>query len=472
MGTGSDMMVLLEAFFAGMVVVGALAWLRLRIEERERRAAEEQRYIAERRLESRLHEIARLHDMSGVLLEAYPRPVLIADQDRTILFANSAALALLHLPREQVIGRAAASVIQDYEAMRLLFEAVQSQAPTEATFRRATTGQTWRVSVMPITAPQQPMPGTPELDPAPDVKRMILTIEDFTELRRLELMRRDFVAHLSHELRTPLAAVKLLTDTLAETVEDDPAAARGFARRISGEIDHLTQMVAELLELSRIESGKIKLRREAVDIAGLVEVSIDRMSPLADERKIRLVSALPDGLPDALADTSRAGEVLINLLHNGIKYTPPGGCVTVSAEVVNSIAAGEVAATEQSAQGNMAPRRMLAIHVTDTGVGIDENDLPRVFERFFKVDRARTREMEDATLPEARAAAGTGLGLAIARHLVELHGGSIWAESRVGRGSVFSFTLPLATTADHESNHESSVETPASETSVLGHVPG
>ena len=467
MGTGSDMMVLLEAFFAGMVVVGALAWLRLRIEERERRAAEEQRYIAERRLESRLHEIARLHDMSGVLLEAYPRPVLIADQDRAILFANSAALELLHLPREQVIGRAAASVIQDYEAMRVLFEAVQSQAPTEATFRRATTGQTWRVSVMPITAPQQPTPGTPELDPAPDVKRMILAIEDLTELRRLELMRRDFVAHLSHELRTPLAAVKLLTDTLAETVEDDPAAARGFARRISGEIDHLTQMVAELLELSRIESGKIKLRREAVDIAGLVEVSIDRMSPLAEERQIQLVSALPDGLPDALADTSRAGEVLINLLHNGIKYTPPGGCVTVSAEVVNSIAAGE-AATEQSAQGNMAPQLMLAIHVTDTGVGIDENDLPRVFERFFKVDRARTREVEDATLPEARAAAGTGLGLAIARHLVELHGGSIWAESRVGRGSVFSFTLPLAPAADQEPN----VETPASDTNTVGTVLG
>ena len=467
MGTGSDMMVLLEAFFAGMVVVGALAWLRLRIEERERRAAEEQRYIAERRLESRLHEIARLHDMSGVLLEAYPRPVLIADQDRAILFANSAALELLHLTREQVIGRAAASVIQDYEAMRVLFEAVQSQAPTEATFRRATTGQTWRVSVMPITAPQQPTPGTPELDPAPDVKRMILAIEDLTELRRLELMRRDFVAHLSHELRTPLAAVKLLTDTLAETVEDDPAAARGFARRISGEIDHLTQMVAELLELSRIESGKIKLRREAVDIAGLVEVSIDRMSPLAEERQIQLVSALPDGLPDALADTSRAGEVLINLLHNGIKYTPPGGCVTVSAEVVNSIAAGE-AATEQSAQGNMAPQRMLAIHVTDTGVGIDENDLPRVFERFFKVDRARTREVEDATLPEARAAAGTGLGLAIARHLVELHGGIIWAESRVGRGSVFSFTLPLAPAADQEPN----VETPASDTNTVGTVLG
>jgi two-component system phosphate regulon sensor histidine kinase PhoR len=432
MGNGSDIASLLEAFVAGMVVVAAIAWLRLRVEERKRRMAEEARYIVERRLESRLHEIARLHDMSGVLLEAYPRPVLITDQDRVILFANVAALRLLRLPQDQVIGRAAASVIQDYEAMRVLLEASETHLPSEATFRRATTGQTWRVSVTPITTPRQPSPGMPELDPAPDVERMIFTIEDLTELRRLELMRSDFVAHVSHELRTPLAAVKLLTDTLAEAVEDDPVAARGFARRISGEIDHLTQMVAELLELSRIESGKIKLRTESVDIGGLVEVSIGRMSPLAEERNVNLVSNIPDDLPDAQADASRAGEVLINLIHNGIKYTPPGGCVTISAEVIDTLPEGQ------------PTHPMMAIHVTDTGVGIDENDLPRVFERFFKVDRARTRAAEASALPETRAAAGTGLGLAIARHLVELHGGRIWAESRIGKGSTFSFTLPLA----------------------------
>ena len=455
MSNGGEVLALLEALFAGMIVVGAVAWLRLRIEERKRRVAQEQRYIAERRLESRLHEIARLHDLSGLLLEAYPRPVLITDQDRVILFANSAALTLLKLTREQVIGRAAASVIQDYEAMRVLLEASQSQSPVEATFRRATTGQTWRVSVTPITTPRQPTPGMPELDPAPDVRRMILAIEDLTELRRLEIMRRDFVAHVSHELRTPLAAVKLLTDTLAETVEDDPAAARGFARRISGEIDHLTQMVAELLELSRIESGKTKLRAEPVDIAGLIEVSIDRMSPLAEERDIRLCKALPEHLPDALADASRAGEILINLLHNGIKYTPPGGSVTVSAEVIDTTLTGEPLTSHQQAQGDASPRQMLAVHVADTGVGIAEEDLPRVFERFFKVDRARTREMEDDSPSEARAAAGTGLGLAIARHLVELHGGRIWAESRLGRGSTFSFTLPLATPTEHQASDES-----------------
>ena len=444
MSASGEILSLLEAFLAGMIVVGAVAWLQRRIDERKRQVAEERRYIAEQQLESRLHEIARLHDMTGVLLEAYPRPVLVTDQDRVVLFANSAALGLLQFSREQVIGRAAASVIQDYETMRVLLEAGQSQSPVETTFRRATTGQTWRVSVTPITTPRQPTPGTPELEPAPDVQRMIVVIEDLTELRRLEIMRRDFVAHVSHELRTPLAAVKLLTDTLAETVESDPVAARGFARRISGEIDHLTQMVAELLELSRIESGKIKLRAEAVEIAGLIEASIDRMSPLAEERNSSLHMAVPDGLPDAWADASRAGEVLINLIHNGIKYTPPGGSVTISAEVIEANAAGEPLNAEQRAESGAASQRMLAIHVADTGIGIDEDDLPRVFERFFKADRARTREMDEAALPETRAAAGTGLGLAIARHLAELHSGRVWAESRVGRGSVFSFTLPLA----------------------------
>ena len=457
MSNGSEILLLLEALLAGMVVAGVIAWLRLRIEERKRRVAEEKRYIAERRLASRLHEIARLHDMSGVLLEAYPRPVLITDQDRIILFANGAALTLLHVGREQVIGRAAASVIQDYEAMRVLLEAAQSQLPIEATFRRPTTGQTWRVSATPIATPRQPTPGLPELDPAPDVQRILLAIEDLTELRRLELMRRDFVAHVSHELRTPLAAAKLLTDALAVSVEDDPAAARGFAQRISGEIDHLTRMVAELLELSRIESGKMKLRAEVVDVSGLIEVSMNRMEPLAEERNVRLVAELPDDLPDALADANRAGEALINLLHNGIKYTPPGGIVTVFAEVIETTALGGPLDDEQRAREEIPTRRMLAVHVSDTGIGIPEDDLDRVFERFYKVDRARTRDPENATLPETRAAAGTGLGLAIARHLVELHGGRVWAESRVGRGSVFSFTLPIALPAEQMSTARQSV---------------
>ncbi|HKT40481.1 MAG TPA: ATP-binding protein, partial [Ktedonobacterales bacterium] len=346
-----------------------------------------------------------------------------------------------------------------------VLEALEATEQRERTFRRATTGVTWRVIVTPMR-----VHGAVEAvgsigEAGAGASHLILTIEDLTELRRLETVRSDFVAHVSHELRTPLAAMKLLAETLEGALERDPPAAHTFARRISAETSHLSRMVAELLELSRIESGKIKLRTEAVEIAGLIEASIDRMVPLAEERNIRLISAVPDGLPDAWADASRAGEVLINLIHNGIKYTPPGGSVTISAEVIETATAGEPLGAEQQGQPAANPRPMLAVHVTDTGIGIDEDDLPRVFERFFKVDRARTREMDEAALPETRAAAGTGLGLAIARHLAELHGGRVWAESRVGRGSVFSFSLPLAS----PSAATPAVEPPAPDVSAPAH---
>ncbi|MDE3228518.1 MAG: hypothetical protein KGO05_01455, partial [Chloroflexota bacterium] len=227
--------------------------------------------------------------------------------------------------------------------------------------------------------------------------------------------------------------------------------ARRFAQRIAAETEHLSQMVAELLELSRIESGKITLRAEPTDMAALIEVVIERMRPLSEERGVALVASLPDALPDALCDGERIGEALVNLIHNGLKYTHPGGQVTVSAAVTQ----------DEAAHGSGQP--MLVTRVADNGVGISEEDLPRIFERFYKVDRARTRQLAPAQADaqagasasagaqaqaaagaQAQAAAGTGLGLAITRRLIEMHGGRIWAESRLGHGSVFSFTLPLA----------------------------
>lgn len=260
--------------------------------------------------------------------------------------------------------------------------------------------------------------------------------------------------------------MRLLAETLVNALDRDPAAARGFALRIAAEAEHLAQMVAELLELSRIESGKITLRTEPTDMAALIEVVIERMLPLAEERKIILTSSLPETLPDSLCDGERIGEVLINLIHNGLKYTNPGGQVTVSAAVIDD----EMVVAGSGAVGHLRVKQpMLVIRVRDTGVGISDDDLPRVFERFFKADRARTRQV--AVLSEqgqgqsagsqAQAAAGTGLGLAIARHLIDLHGGRIWAESRIGRGSVFSFTLPLAP------NGSSNVEPVSSPTAVV-----
>ena len=466
--TGIEAVILL---LVGVALATAVAWPRLRRSRMRRQRADAALAHVRTEAAGERREARYLRELFEGVLAAFPRPVLITDRDRVILFANSAALDLAQLPAEYVIGRMAATVVQDYETTLLLMEAARSGVLQDKTFQRATTGQTWRVVVTPLRLSTEPVIGPDGLGAAPrpyaepgEVTHLIVTVEDLTELRRLETVRRDFVSHVSHELRTPLAAVKLLSETLSGALDSDRVAARDFAGRIGGEIDHLSQMVAELLELSRIESGKIQLRREPTDMAGLVEVVIDRMRPLAEERGITLeaeAGEAGEAMPDALADAGRISEVLVNLIHNGLKYTSPGGAITVAVEplaemVLPSPASGAV--PEGAAGLEPLVRRVVAVHVHDTGIGISEDDLPRVFERFFKADRARTR-MPDEYLPEVmgrpgasaeqmNAAAGTGLGLAIAKHLVELHGGRIWAESQLGHGSTFSVALPVALTDD------------------------
>jgi len=436
------------ALAAGVTVTTAILWPLLRYERYRRARAEEALGKTRDALDQEQIESAQLQEMLSAMPDAYPTPVFLTDRDRKIIFVNPAALELVRLPRDLVLGRILATVLQDYDATRMLIEAARSDRSLEHTATRPATGQTWHVAVTPLHAS----------GPAGGVTHLVLAVEDLTELRRLETVRRDFVAHVSHELRTPLAAVKLLAETLQETVEGDPEAAGAFARRIADEVDHLTQLVAELLELSRIESGKIQLNAEPTEIQGLVEAVVDRLRPLAEARAIALVSEVPSDLPDAWADPSRISEVLINLIHNGLKYTPAGGRVSIRAKVRTATEGAPMPGTVTGAKTGEASEgdgsNVLVVEVADTGVGIGKEDLPRVFERFFKVDRARTRQASGDTLDipddggaQTRAAAGTGLGLAIAKHLVELHGGRIWAESRLRRGSTFSFTLPLAPAA-------------------------
>ena len=412
-------------------------------------------------------EAGEARELFSGLLDAYPRPVFVMDHDRVIRFANQAALALARQPREHVIGRVAGTVVRDYQTTAALMDCAQSGQAQDRTFERPTTGETWRVLVFPLAVTTHEL-GRAGAQPE-EATHLILTIEDLTELRRLEVVRRDFVAHVSHELRTPLSAVKLLAETLQRAIMGDPEAARGFAIQIGAEVDHLSQLVAELLELARIESGKLTLNREPTEIAGLVEVVLDRMRPLAERQGVTLGADAAADLPDADADGARVSEALVNLVDNAIKYTPHGGRVTVSVErlethgAVPSDGTGEMRAapTASSALANgaagRAERPMLVVRVCDTGVGIGEEDLPRVFERFYKVDRSRARPTEgraprggqssdeaDASAAQTQAAAGTGLGLAIVKHLVELHGGHVWAESRLGHGSTFAFTLPIA----------------------------
>ena len=440
---------ILIALLAGVLLATAITWPRLRHARWRRLRAEVARDYLQNAYNTKDQEATHLRELFIALFEASSRPLFITNRERSILYANGAALAFIHLPLQQVENRKVATVVQDYETTRLLMEAAKTGQPQVRTFQRPASGQTWHVTVTPVHIASDPRKSSVALAIAEEPgapTHLILSIEDLTDLHRLETMRQDFVSHVSHELRTPLSALKLLAETLGETIERDPDAAREFSARISGEIEHLSQMVAELLELASIETGKIQLRREPTDLGGLIEVVQDRMRPLADANAIQLYLEVPEDVPMACVDGKRISEVLVNLIHNALKYTPGGGRVTVKTEA-------------------KPERRALLVRVVDTGVGISEEDLPRVFERFFKADRARTRVLGPQlygspahptpadsaeswnmlTPQQTSAAAGTGLGLAIAKHLVELHGGQIWAESRLGRGSTFSFTVPMAT---------------------------
>ncbi len=244
---------------------------------------------------------------------------------------------------------------------------------------------------------------------------ILVALEDVTELRRLQRIRAEFIDNLSHELRTPLTTIRLLTERVLDELDtlDVPARLRERVATIDVETGHLVQMVNELLDLSRIEQATTQLHLDDVPVAGLVTGSIARMRAFAERQGVFLVAELPPER-DALVvhgDADRLGQVLVNLLHNALKFSPPGRSVVVRAD------AGE---------------RELLLSVTDEGPGVPRADQTRIFERFYKVDRARPR-----------AGGGTGLGLSIARHIVESHGGRIWVESEEGHGATFRVSLPL-----------------------------
>ncbi|HOV06567.1 MAG TPA: ATP-binding protein [Anaerolineaceae bacterium] len=238
---------------------------------------------------------------------------------------------------------------------------------------------------------------------------VLILVQDRTKNRELEEMRQVFVSNVSHELRTPLSSLKALTETLQGAVDQDPQAAKRFLQMMDVEIDKLSQMVLELLELSRIESGRVELNKKSIPISDLILPAIERMRLQSERSGLKLEVEIAENLPLIHVDAERIEQVLVNLIHNAIKFTPAGGSILVSA--------------------NQAGNEIL-ISVKDTGIGIPEKDLPHIFERFYKVD-------------PARATGGTGLGLAIARHLVEAHQGRIWAESKEGEGARFIIALPV-----------------------------
>jgi two-component system, OmpR family, phosphate regulon sensor histidine kinase PhoR len=254
---------------------------------------------------------------------------------------------------------------------------------------------------------------------------LALFLHDVTGVRRVEQVRKDFIANISHELRTPLSSIKLIAETLSGGAVEDLVTARDFAEQIEREVDHLAQLVDELLELSMIESGEVQLEIEPVPPDGLVRSVIERMRPLADRNRIGL-QELPgpagqEAITRAAADEARLEQALVNLVHNAIKFSHPDGVVRVGWEA----RAGHV--------------RFL---VRDEGIGIPASHVPRIFERFYKVDRSRARASE-VRGSELRTGSA-GLGLAIVRHIAEAHHGTVGVDSREGEGSTFWIDIPIA----------------------------
>jgi two-component system phosphate regulon sensor histidine kinase PhoR len=243
---------------------------------------------------------------------------------------------------------------------------------------------------------------------------VLLTLTEITELQRLGRARREFVANISHELRTPVATLQLLGETIATQGIADPQLLRDLLDKMRAQIDLLKQLTDELMDLALIESGQAPIRLVNLVAVDLINETLAPLRVQAERKEITLETFVPPDM-QVLADPLAVRKILGNLTHNALKFTPRGGRVTLRATWCNE-------------------GRDVQIAIQDTGIGISPQDLARIFERFFKVDRSRARAEGELR--------GTGLGLAIAKHMVEAHGGKIWAESAPGKGSTFYFTLP------------------------------
>jgi two-component system, OmpR family, phosphate regulon sensor histidine kinase PhoR len=332
-----------------------------------------------------------LADVLAEVLEGSDEGLLLVDTDGLIRFASPTALRHLDL-RPNSIGTPIAEAHGDYRLVRLLTTAAGTDEVIEthwSTTRRELSARARRVA--------RPAEG------------VLVWVRDETRVRHLEKMRRDFISNVSHELRTPLAAMRVMTETLLAGALEDPPAAEEFVSRIGLEVEQMSQMVEELLELSALEGGQLPVPDESVPVVDLL-IAIDRLRPLIDDKEINLVFDVPADIPPIRGDVAHLQHVLRNLVHNAVKFTPPHGTITVSAAAVGD---------------------QVELRCADTGVGIRSDDLTRIFERFWKADSSRRRDGE-----------GSGLGLAITRHVVAAHQGTIRAESEFGHGATFVVTLP------------------------------
>ncbi len=331
----------------------------------------------------------------ATILDNMTDGVIMTDTEGNISLANAAAEKLFNI--KEAGNKPLIEAVRDHEVDELLKLCLRTAKAQAAHYESSLSKRYLRVIAIPIAH-----------------SGVLLLFQDLTELRNLQTTRRELIGNISHEFRTPLSGIKAMVETLRDGAVDDKATAGDFLARIDSEVDRLTQLVAELTELSRIETGKTELEKEAVNLNQLVVEVIAQLSPQAERQKLAISQDFAADLPSVPADKDRVRQVIANLVHNAIKFTRPGGRITITTRTL-----------EES----------VVVDIADTGIGIPKEDLARVFERFYKGDKARAGE-------------GSGMGLAIAKHVVEAHGGSIRVRSEEDKGSTFSFSLPLKATPD------------------------
>jgi two-component system phosphate regulon sensor histidine kinase PhoR len=319
--------------------------------------------------------------------------VIVTDIDNRISLCNKAAEKLFSM--KNAVGRPLMEVVRDHEIDELVKSNLKTGKMGDIRYESGTSHRYIRAIAVSIGSRK------PE--------GVLILFQDLTDVRNLQTTRRELIGNISHEFRTPLAGIKAMVETLRNGAVDDREAAVDFLARIDEEVVRLTQLVAELTELSRIETGKAELKLEAVNLNALIGEVVNQLSPQAERQQLSIKTELAPGLPAVRADAGRVKQVIINLVHNAIKFTPSQGTITISSR---------------------SDDKHVTVVVSDTGTGISRSDLPHIFERFYKSDRVRS-------------SGGTGMGLAIAKHVVEAHGGSIRAQSQEGKGSTLSFSLPL-----------------------------
>ena len=354
------------------------------------------------RLSEKIQDLEGERTKVAAILDSMVEGVIAIDQRGRILLMNHAARWIFDLGREQVEGRPLLAIIRHKAVLDLVVGG--PEAATDAARRREIELGPPVDRILDAHASAMAL--------APSGRGTLLVLHDVTELRRLERVRTEFVANVSHELRTPLTSIRGYLETLLDGALDEPANARRFLDIAHTHAERLSRLVDDLLQLSDIETGKLVLKPAPLALYDVAADVVAFFEKQAAQKSLTLRNHVPLDLRTQ-ADWDRLTQILVNLVDNAVKYTPERGQITLGAS--------------SGAKG------LVNVWVADTGIGIPSTDLPRITERFYRVDKARSREL-----------GGTGLGLAIVKHLVQAHGGELWLESELGKGTTVYFSLPRA----------------------------